>query len=272
MKRTADQLEIEVEERKRIAQDLIVANDGLEQRVRQRTAELRDVIEGLESFNRSVSHDLRGPLGGIAGAARLAQNFIVQNRNEKAHHFLEIIAAQADTTTQLIDALLALARASDASLSRETVDMAALTAEVVSSLQQSHPETPLPIVVGPLAEADADRKLVRQVLVNLIGNALKFTAEAAQPEIRVGMVHEDGAPVFFVRDNGVGFDAELARSLFKPFHRLHGSRFGGFGVGLSIVKRIIDRHGGSVWAESEPDRGTTFYFTLAEAARSAMSD
>ena len=262
IKHTAEQLEIEVEERKRVAQALIIANDSLEQRVRQRTAELREVIEGLESFNRSVSHDLRGPLGGIAGAARLAQEFVAENKSAEAAQFLKAIAAQADTTGQLVDALLALARASDASLARERFDLNALVAEVVVSLQHARPDVALPIVVDPLVAVDADRKLVRQMLANLIGNALKFSAETPAPEIRVGTTGVPEAPVFFVRDNGVGFDAEQAKRLFKPFHRLHGSRFEGSGVGLSIVKRIVDRHGGRVWAESAPGLGTTFYFSL----------
>ena len=267
IKHTAEQLEIEVEERKRIAQDLIVANDGLELRVKQRTAELREVIDGLESFNRSVSHDLRGPLGGIAGAARLAQEFMAENQSEKATQFLRIIAAQADTTGQLVDALLELARASDTSLSIQRVDMTALVSEVVAFLQQAHPESRLPIVIGPLVEVDADRKLVRQVLVNLIGNALKFASENPQPEIRVGML--DATPVYFVSDNGVGFNTTQAQRLFKPFQRMHGSRFKGSGVGLSIVKRIVDRHGGRLWAESTPGQGATFYYSFGGATPSA---
>ena len=270
IKRAAEQLEIEIEERKRVAHDLTIANETLEQRVLQRTAELHDVIEGLESFNRSVSHDLRGPLGGIAGAARLAQDFMAGNQSEKASKFMQMIATQAETTGQLVDALLALARASDASLSIERVDMGALTAEVLESMQQAHPEAPLPIFVDPLVEIDADPKLVRQVLVNLIGNALKFASEVPRPEIRVSMFDTCESPVFFVRDNGVGFDTEMAHRLFKPFHRMHGARYEGSGVGLSIVRRIVDRHGGKVWAESAPGQGATFYFSFGEVTPSAM--
>jgi signal transduction histidine kinase/CheY-like chemotaxis protein len=268
MKLTAEQLEIEVEERKRVAQHLLVANDSLEQRVGQRTAELRDVIDGLESFNRSVSHDLRGPLGGIAGAARLAQEFVATNQGDRAAHFMRIIADQAAATGQLVDALLTLARASDATLVRERFDMTSLAGDVIASLQQTLPALQLPIVVETLTEIDADRKLVHQVLVNLIGNAMKFTADAPRPEIRVGVTGTSEKPVFFVRDNGVGFDADQAKRLFKPFHRLHGRRFEGSGVGLSIVKRIVDHHGGRVWAESTAGQGSTFYFSLSAAAPS----
>jgi len=262
IKHAAEQLEAEVEERKRAAQQLLVANATLEQRVLQRTVELHDVIEGLESFNRSVSHDLRGPLGGIANAARLAQEFVVTQQADKAVKFLQVITAQAETTGHLVDALLALARASEASLSIEPVDMNTLAAEVVASLQRLPDEAPPPVVVEPLAAIRADRKLVRQVLVNLIGNALKFASGTPRPRVQVGMATTGGAPVFFVRDNGVGFDADKAQRLFKPFHRLHDTRFEGSGVGLSIVKKIVERHGGKVWADSTPGQGATFYFSF----------
>jgi len=263
LKQSAEQLEIEVEERKRAAQDLLVANDSLEQRVAQRTAELRDVIDGLESFNRSVSHDLRGPLGGIAGAARMAQDFVAANESVRAAHFMKIIADQAAATGQLVDALLTLARASDATLVRERFDVTELAHEVIRLLEQTVPTTGVAIIVDPLTQIDADRKLVHQVLVNLIGNAMKFTSGTSSPNVRVGMSETSEGPVFFVRDNGVGFDAKQARGLFKPFQRLHGQRFEGSGVGLSIVKRIVDHHGGRVWAESLPGQGTTFFFTLS---------
>jgi signal transduction histidine kinase/CheY-like chemotaxis protein len=266
MKQTAEQLEVEIEERKRVAQDLLVANDSLEQRVTQRTAELRDVIDGLESFNRSVSHDLRGPLGGIAGAARLAQEFVEANQSDRAAHFMRIVADQAIASGQLVEALLALARASDATLARERFDMTTLAGEVVEALRQTRPAERFPVVVDALVEIDADRKLVHQVLVNLIGNALKFAAGSPRPQVRVGMIGTSDEPVFYVRDNGVGFDADQARRLFKPFQRLHGHRFEGTGVGLSIVKRIIDHHGGRVWSESTPGRGAAFYFSLSAAA------
>jgi signal transduction histidine kinase/DNA-binding response OmpR family regulator len=266
IKQTADQLAIEVEERRRAAQELTVANETLEQRVLQRTAELHDVIEGLESFNRSVSHDLRGPLGGMASAARLAQEFLAENEPAKVQRFLQVIATQAEVTGQLVDSLLALARASDASLCLESIDMQALANEVLASLQP-----PLPVVVAPLPAIVADRKLVHQVLVNLIGNALKFTAGADRPQVHLEMVEAAGAPVFCVRDNGVGFDPQKAQQLFKPFHRLHGARFAGSGVGLSIVRRICERHGGRVWAESTPGQGASFFFGFGDPSGPAAS-
>jgi signal transduction histidine kinase/CheY-like chemotaxis protein len=261
IKRTAEQLQIESTERQRAAEELLTINETLEQRVRLRTAELHEIVEGLESFNRSVSHDLRGPLGGIAGAARLAREYMAENDNDKVDRFLKMIVTQAEATAKMVDALLVLARTSDVSLRRQRVDVDALVHEVIESMQQAHPEEPLPIsVVGRLVEVDADPDLVRQVFLNLIGNALKFASGVAQPKVEVGVNGPPDRPWFFVRDNGVGFDAGKAHRLFKPFSRLHGSRFEGSGVGLSIVKRIIDRHGGKVWAEGVPGHGATFLF------------
>jgi signal transduction histidine kinase len=139
-----------------------------------------------------------------------------------------------------------------------------LVREVIESMQRAHPEGPLPItVIGPLAEVDADPDLARQVFANLIGNALKFASRVPQPRVEVGASGTPDQPMFFVRDNGVGFDAAKVHRLFKPFSRLHGTRFEGSGVGLSIVKRIIDRHGGKIWAQGEPEHGATFWFHFA---------
>jgi signal transduction histidine kinase/CheY-like chemotaxis protein len=263
IKRTAEQLAAEVVERKRAAQELSEANDRLEERVRLRTLELREIIESLESFNRSVSHDLRGPLGGIAGAARMARDFVAEDKKDKADRFLAAIAGEADRTTKLVDALLALARTSDAPLNKRPVDMTALAHEVLDTLAQARGGTPLPVVIAPLGQAMVDPDLVRQVWTNLVGNALKFAGQAPQPRVDVGVATLADRPVYFVRDNGIGFDTAQAERLFRPFSRLHGAQFEGSGVGLSIVKRIIDRHGGKLWAESVPGQGATFYFSVA---------
>lgn len=269
VKRTAEQLQIEVVERKRTARELLVVNDTLEQRVVSRTAELRDMIDGLESFNRSVSHDLRGPLGGIAGAAHLARDFVAANDHEKADRFLKAIAVQAETTGKMVDALLALARTGDVTMTRRKVDTTVLVRDVLDAMRQAGPGVPLPVVVGSLPDVDADPELARQVFVNLIGNALKFASSVPQTRVEVGATGTPDQPVFFVRDNGVGFDPDKALRLFKPFQRLHDARFEGSGVGLSIVKRIIDRHGGKVWAESAPAQGATFFFSFGRDAEQA---
>jgi signal transduction histidine kinase/CheY-like chemotaxis protein len=260
IKHTTLQLQQEVVERKRSAQALRALNETLEQRVRSRTAELSDIIEGLETFNRSVSHDLRGPLGGIAEAARIANDYVSRDEKPKAERLLRMIAAQAQTTGKLVDALLTLARVSGAIPTRQRVDMTALVREVIDQIPQALAGKTLPLVLDELPAADVDPALARQVFSNLIGNALKFTSEAARPRVSIGADPLTQPPTYFVRDNGIGFATEMAAQLFRPFQRLHGTRFEGFGVGLSIVKRIIDRHGGKVWAESAPGLGATFYF------------
>lgn len=265
MKRNAEQLQVEVSERKRAALELKVANETLEQRVERRTAELREMIEGLESFNRTVSHDLRGPLGGIAGVANLARDYMASGENAQAERMLQLISSRASTTEKLVNTLLALARASEAELRTQAVDTLALVDEVIEFLQPADTATPLPVSVGELPMVDGDPNLLRQVFVNLITNALKFAAAAEQPRVEVGTTGETVRTVFFVRDNGVGFGDEQAQRLFKPFQRLHGARYEGFGLGLSIVKRIVDRHGGDIWAQGAPSEGATFYFSLSKA-------
>ncbi len=262
IKHNAEQLQIEVQERELAARQLQIANETLEQRVESRTAQLREIIEGLESFNRTVSHDLRGPLGGIAGVARLARGYVSIGDTTQAVRMLELIASRASTTEKLVSTLLSLARATEAEPQRQRIDVQALVSEVIDFLQPADAAQPLPVGVGYLPPVDGDAALLRQVFVNLISNALKFASEAGQPRVEVGAMTERARTVFFVQDNGVGFGPEQAPRLFKPFQRLHGARYEGFGLGLSIVKRIVDRHNGEIWAESAPGRGATFYFSL----------
>jgi signal transduction histidine kinase len=242
-------------------------NATLEEQVQQRTAELRDLVSGLESFNRSVSHDLRGPLGGIAGVSRLAVEALDRGDLGAAQRLCQAITAQAETSQRLVEALLVLARMEDVQIEREPVPLGDVVGEVVEQMRLADLQQALPpVAVAPLPVVQADPVLVRQVYANLIGNAVKFARGAAAPHIEVGaQAGGDGAPVLFVRDNGVGFDTEQAQRLFQPFQRLHGSRFPGHGVGLSIVRRVVERHGGRIWAESRPGQGATFYFTLGGA-------
>jgi len=243
---------------------LRAANDSLEHQVAWRTAELRETIDGLESFNRSVSHDLRGPLGGIVGVTRMAREQLAAGEQAQAQHLLELIEDQAVSSVKLVEALLALARASDATLHVSPIDSGALVADVIKDLP--HGASPYCVVAPHMPTVQGDPELLRQVFANLIGNAVKFANRSQQPHVEVSAQSRDGEAVFEVRDNGVGFDPAAAQRLFKPFQRLHDRSYEGFGVGLSIVKRIIDRHGGRVWAEGAPGRGATFYFTLGDPA------
>jgi signal transduction histidine kinase len=246
------------------AQALLRAtNDSLEHQVALRTAELRETIDGLESFNRSVSHDLRGPLGGIVGITRLAREQLGAGDHQQAQHFLGLIEGQAISSVKLVEALLALSRASDATLNLREVNFGQLVAEVIGALPQN--AAPYCMVAPRLPTVNCDPELLRQVFANLIGNAVKFSNRSQRPQVEVSMLARDGEDVFMVRDNGVGFDPAAAQRLFKPFQRLHDHSYEGFGVGLSIVKRIVDRHGGRVWAEAQPGQGASFYFTLGRA-------
>lgn len=257
------QLEIEVEERRKAEARLSSLNTSLEQMVASRTSELEDLVAGLESFSRSVSHDLRGPLGGIANLASLAAEAMRRGDTAPAARALPLIAAQAGQSTQLINALLSLARAGKSSIQRETVDLNRLAAEILEILKLEQPEGKRPeITVEPMTPVRGDPELLRSVLANLIGNALKFASPDRTGEIRIWSEPSQDEVVIHVQDNGVGFDAGMAQSLFTPFARLHGEAFTGHGIGLSIVRRVVERHGGRVWADSRPGQGATFHFTL----------
>jgi len=259
----------ELQGRRQAEEALRALNETLEQRVLQRTQELQEVVAGLESFNRSVSHDLRGPLGGIAGVARLASDALSRGDLVTAQRLLSAIVAQADSSSQLVAALLALARVGQAELAPQRVDLDTFVRETLAQLDLSDPAgAVVPVRVGPLPAVAADPAMLRQVLVNLLTNARKFARPALQPQVEVGSeppANASEGPVFYVRDNGVGFTPEQAALLFEPFRRLHASQFAGHGVGLSIVKRIVERHGGRVWAEGQPGAGATFRFTLGAA-------
>lgn len=225
------------------------------------------MVAGLESFNRSVSHDLRGPLGGIATALGLAREALERDDTAQLRRLLPKVQAQAEDTSALVNSLLELARAGRVALSRREVALGPLVADSLQALRPVDGRGgALPVEVRPLPVASADPGLLRQVFVNLIGNALKFSRDAAEPRIEVGSRRDGDDTVLFVRDNGIGFARDDAERLFEPFNRLHGPHYEGSGVGLSIVKRIVERHGGRVWAESEPGRGATFCFTLGRPA------
>lgn len=260
-------LEAEVARRTEAERALTALNVSLEDQVAQRTSDLQNVITGLESFNRSVSHDLRGPLGGIAELTRLGLDALERGDNSLALRLLPEIATQADTSARLVAALLDLAHVSDSVLHRAPIDLQQVAGEAVNQLVMADPARPMPAIeIHPLPTVDADADLLRPVFINLIGNAVKFVTGRNDPHIDIGATSENGQVTVYVRDNGVGFDSQAARRLFQPFVRLHGRRYEGHGVGLSIVRRAVERHGGRVWAEAVPDQGACFYFTLPRSA------
>lgn len=253
----------EIALRKQAQAELTALNQSLEEQVSQRTADLQSLVAGLESFNRNVSHDLRGPLGGIAGTARAAWAAMEAGDDSFARKVLPVIAEQADTSARLVTALLELAHVSDARIECQETDLHVLADRAITQLTMggTRPST-AQITVQDMPKAYADPNLLLPVLVNLIGNARKFTQGVEQARIEVGA--QDGAQevTVFVRDNGVGFQESAAARLFEPFVRLQPTKFEGTGIGLSIVRRAVERHHGRVWAQSKPGMGATFYFTL----------
>ncbi len=241
--------------------------EQLEQRVLDRTAELAATNRELEAFTYSVSHDLRAPLRHIDGYSKMLIELCPQLPAE-AEGYLDRIRASTQYMGRLVDDLLNLARLGRKELTYEKVDLEPLVNEVLEELKEDAAGRPIEWQIGPLPEAQCDRGLVRQVLVNLISNAIKYTRPREKPVIQIGHVIVEGTPAIFVRDNGVGFNMKYVNKLFGVFQRLHKAEdFEGTGVGLATVDRIIRKHGGRVWAESELDKGTTFYFTLQSIAQ-----
>ena len=258
----------ELAARQAVQAELERSNQSLELRVALRTAQLRETIEGLESFNRSVSHDLRGPLGGITGVSRLAREALGRGDLTAADTLLAAIARQSESSTDLVTSLLLLARTAEGAVERRPVRTAALVREVVDLLTGATAAAPRVVRIADdgLPDLQADPALVRQVFANLLANAVKFSAGTAQPRVEVGATRSPEGVVFYVKDNGVGFTEAQGRELFVPFRRLHSEQFEGHGIGLTIVRRIVERHGGRLWAEGKPGEGATFWFTLEEQA------
>ena len=234
--------------------------------------QLRDANESLaranrelEAFTASVSHDLRSPLTTIAGQAGLLELSMPDATDEQKRR-LSRIQGSVKQMSELIEALLVLSRISRQTLHREIVDVTALAESIVQDMRQKEPARNVEVVIQPNMAVHGDRRLVGDLFQNLIGNAWKFTSKTGQPRIEIGQSSGGSLATLYIRDNGAGFDMAYEQKLFKPFQRLHGTAdFDGSGVGLATVARIIDRHGGRIWAEGKPNQGAVFYFTLPTA-------
>ena len=247
-------------------QSLQESYDLLERRVQERTAELNASNKELEAFCYSVSHDLRSPLRSIDGFSLALLEDHDASLDEDARDHLRRIRAATQRMGMLIDDLLNLSRITRTNLRMEAVDVSAVARMVLTDVAAGQPDRQVDVVVQDGMQASADPRLLRQVFENLIGNAWKFTTRQPAAAIEVGWANRGGAPVFFVRDNGAGFDAAYSDRLFGVFQRLHAMNdYPGTGVGLAIVERIVQRHGGRVWADGAVGSGATFYFTLARS-------
>ncbi len=231
-------------------------NESLEKRVHERTQE-------LEAFNYSVSHDLRAPLRAIAGFSHVLLEDHGDRLDEEGRSVAKVIQNSTAKMAALIDDLLAFSRVGRTEMKETHFSMQDLISECIQDLSSAHSDEQVITVCGPVPDVMADRALIRQVWINLLSNALKFSAGAGEPKVVVACSEEEGGAIFSVTDNGVGFDMKYADKLFNVFQRLHSSKsFEGTGVGLAIVRRIIERHNGKVWAHSEPGKGATFHFTI----------
>ena len=236
----------------------------LEQRVERRTEELRGAYRELESFSYSVSHDLRAPLRSISGFSQALEEDYGENLDDDGRDYLRRIRASSERMGHIIDDLLFLSRVTRRDLNPEKIDLSLMARQVFENFQKESPNRKVRINIHDDITAVCDTGLMRILMENLLGNAWKYTNKKQEALIEFGRMRDDEGTVYYVRDNGAGFDMKYSRKLFEIFQRLHTQEdFEGNGIGLATVQRILHRHGGRIWAESRPGQGATFYFTLA---------
>ncbi|WP_161622746.1 sensor histidine kinase, partial [Cesiribacter andamanensis] len=248
-------LEREIHERKLSEEKIKALNKDLEERLAE--------LQSLDAFAGSVSHDLMSPLNNISGLTRILANQYSQQLDEGGKKMVGLIQESSQKMSKLVKNLLLFSRQANAELIKDELDMNDMVGGVLREIESYRSVEGISIRVQELPKALCDGNMVKQLWINFITNAIKYSQKMEQPSIEIGSFQEDQTAVYFVRDNGVGFDMKDYDKLFGPFKRLHNaSDYEGTGIGLTIVKRIIERHGGKVWAESTPGKGATFYFTL----------
>ncbi|MBP8646735.1 MAG: PAS domain-containing protein, partial [Syntrophobacteraceae bacterium] len=255
----------DITERKLMEEKVRELNEELEDRVRERTEQLESTNKELEAFAYSVSHDLRAPLRAIIGFTRILEDDYASSLDAEGRRVCSVVVNEARRMSRLIDDLLAFSRLSRTRMRESSIDMAALATSVFDELTTAEERDRIELRMGSLPRATGDENLIRQVWVNLLSNSIKFSSKRERAVVEVGGDRNQGETRYWVHDNGAGFDMGYADRLFGVFQRLHGEEeFEGTGVGLAIVQRVIHRHGGRVWAESSPNEGATFHFSLPQ--------
>jgi two-component system, sensor histidine kinase and response regulator len=250
-----ENLEKEILERKNKEQQITILNNDLKAKLIE--------LQSLDSFAHTVAHDLKSPLNGIGGLSFILHKKYASQLDEQGKQMLDMIQGSIKNMNNLINCLLIFSRQANKDLVKESLDMTSMVKEVIKDLKILNPVEGLEIVLDDLHPAFGDKDMIKQVWINLISNAIKYSSKGNQPRIEIGCYAQAGKQVYFVKDNGVGFDMKNYQKLFGVFQRLHTTtEFEGSGIGLSIVKRIIEKHGGEVWAESEPGSGAKFYVML----------
>lgn len=254
---------IDVTSRKKVEEELIHYRSHLEDLVQARTAELASANNELQAFSYSVSHDLRAPLRTVDGFGQALVEDYADKLDDQGRDYINRMRRATQRMGELIDTLLNLARLARSEMHCEILSLSLLVQTILEELRLNEPERNVRVIVAPDVFVHADGKLLRSAVYNLISNAWKFTAKTENPCIEFGVKDSGGNPVYFIRDNGAGFDMSLSGKLFGAFQRLHTvHEFEGIGVGLATAQRIVHRHRGEIWAEAEPGKGATFFFTL----------
>ncbi|MES1226381.1 MAG: ATP-binding protein, partial [Bacteroidota bacterium] len=259
-------LSVDITERKHAEAKIIKLNTELEERVIKRTEELRKTNEELEAFSYSVSHDLRAPLRAIIGFTAILEEDYSSKLDNEAQRITGIIKSNTTKMGNLIDDLLTFSRMGRQDIVKAAVNTNELVQEVIEGQYRKEQDKPIKWIIHNMPVVKADINTIRQVWINLISNAIKYSEKSAEPVIEIGSFkNDDGQVTFFVKDNGVGFDNKYKNKLFKVFQSLHSSdEFEGTGIGLAIIEKIISKHGGTVWAEAALHKGATFFFNLPE--------
>lgn len=259
-----EELKREIVRRKLAEEELHNLNTKLDELVFDRTAQLKEANECLESFCSSISHDLRTPLADISSLCQILADKYADKFGSEGAELIEYILTGTQNMLDRIQALLKFSRLSHGEIVRSSIDLSSLARKIMKSLCETEPERKITLALQEGISAEVAPTLIYDVMENLLGNAWKYTGKTPNPQIEFGAEDCDGTRIFYVRDNGAGFNMAKADKLFGMFQRLHGeSDFAGDGIGLATVKRIITRHGGRIWAEAEPGKGATFWFTLS---------